>query len=272
MDTERSGIEQFSSVFQRFRKPEYTGENRCTPCTVINTGIAVALSLAVAVVSIQAAAVVFGACVTVITLWGYLIPGTPTLVQYLPDRVHEAIGPEHDIGGEETTFDIEETLTGADIVKQCETEDDLCLTSSYREQFRGTLDTLAEESAQRERLAESLSVPAEDIRFEETGRQVSVFVDGVRAGGWRSRAALLADLASEQLLSSWLGGRWDTLSDGDRTQLLVALRSFVETCPECGGEVVPDEDVVKSCCRDDIVSVTSACTDCGAVLFKGTDR
>jgi hypothetical protein len=99
-----------------------------------------------------------------------------------------------------------------------------------------------------------------------------VFVDGVRAGGWRSRAALLADLASEQLLSSWLGRRWETLADGDRTQLLVALRSFVETCPECGGEVVPDEDVVKSCCRDDIVSVTSACTDCGAVLFKSTDR
>ena len=260
------------NVLQQFRKPEYTGENRCLPCTVINTGIALALSIAVALVWIPAGIVVFAGCALLITFWGYLVPGTPTLVQYLPDRVHEAIGPEHDLDtGEEVSFDVEETLTSAGIVRECRDVDDLCLTTSYREAFREDIERLRDESVQRERLAASLSVPPEDIQFDESGTRLDVFVEDVRAGGWRSKAAFVADLASEHLLSEQLGDRWERLPATERTQLLVALRSFVETCPVCRGTVSPDEDVVRSCCRDDIVSVTTACEDCGAVVFKGTE-
>ncbi|MFT4945697.1 MAG: hypothetical protein ACI9K3_001647 [Halovenus sp.] len=261
-----------TAVLQRFRKPEYTGENRCLPCTVLNTGIALVLSVAIALVSVTAAVVVFAACALVITLWGYLIPGTPRLVRYLPDTVHEAIGPEHDFDtDEQVSFDVEETLTSADIVRECRDVDDLCLTRSYREAFHEELDRVREESVQRRRLAASLSVPAEDIEFDESGTRLDVFVDDIRAGGWRSKAAFVTDLASEHLLSERLGARWENLPATERSQLLVALRSFVETCPACGGDVVPDEDVVRSCCRDDIVSVTTTCEGCGAVLFKGTE-
>lgn len=263
-------------VLRRFRQPEYTGENRCRPCTVLNTGIAVVLGAAVALVSIPVGIVVFVASVAAIAVRGYLVPGTPTLVQYLPDRVHDAIGPGHDTGSDDEmsfddSFDVEETLTSTGIIRECEDVDDLCLTESYRRAFHEQLDELAEASVQRERLAESLSVPAEDITFDESAGRLDVFVEDVRAGGWRSRAAFLADLANQRLLESRLGGRWEALSSGHRTQLLVALRTFVETCPVCGGDVVPDEDVVRTCCRDDVVSVTTTCVDCDATVFKGTE-
>jgi len=260
-------------VFQRFKQPEYTGDNRCLPCTVLNTAIAIVLSVAIALVSVPAAVLVFVACVAVITFRGYLVPGTPTLVQYLPDRVHDAIGSEHtrDTGDAEVSLDVEQALTSAGIVRECVDVDDLCLTDAYREAFHERIDRLQDERLQRERLAASLSVPPDEVRFEEQEGRFDVFVDGVRAGGWRSRAAFLADLASEHLLSSWLERDWEDVSAQDRTELLVALRTFVETCPDCGGDVVPDEDVVRSCCRDDIVSVTTTCVDCGAVVFKGTE-
>lgn len=263
-------------VLQRFKQPEYTGENRCLPCTILNTAIAVVLSGAVALVSIPAALLVFAACLVAIAFRGYLVPGTPTLVQYLPDRVHEAIGGHHELPDEEVAsgeqLDVERTLTSAGIVRECDEVDDLCLTDDYREAFRDQVDRLQDEHLQRERLSATLSVSPDEVRFEEHDGSFHVFVDDVRAGGWRSRAAFIADLASEHLLSTWLDRDWEALPAPDRTQLLVALRTFVETCPDCGGDVVPDEDVVRSCCRDDIVSVTTACVDCDAVVFKGTER
>ncbi len=272
MDTpESSRIRQrVSTVLGQFRNPEYTGENRCLPCTILNTGIAVALGVTVALVSVYTALVVVAVSVLAITFRGYLVPGTPTLVQYLPDRVHEAIGPEHHPGtDDEVSFDVEETLVSAGIVRECPDIDDLCLTDTYRNAFHEDLERVREESVQRRRLAASLSVPAEDIQFDESGT-FDVSVDGVRAGGWRSKAAFVTDLTSEHLLSERLGDRWEQLPAAERTQLLVALRSFVETCPTCGGDVVPNEDVVRSCCRDDIVSVTTTCQSCDATIFKGT--
>lgn len=271
-----------------FRQPEYTGENRCLPCTVLNTAIAafvgsvVALaSLAAGVVALASLAtgvVVFAACLLVIVFRGYLVPGTPTLVQYLPERVHDAIGPGHEFRRDGNTieeavapsFDVETTLKAADIIAECADADDLCLTDSYREAWQQQMNTLQSETAQRERLSRSLSVSPDEVTFEETDSGWHVSIDGIRAGGWQSKAAFVADLASEDLLASRLDA-WETVAPDERTQLLVALRSFIETCPDCGGEVLPSEDVVRSCCRDDIVSVTTTCIECESVLFRGTE-
>lgn len=259
-------------VLDRVKNPEYIGENRCFPCTVLNTAIAIGVSGVVALLSIPAAGVVFAGSVLAIALRGYLIPGTPTLVQFLPDRIHEAIGPEHALDEETVEIDIEETLTAAGIIEECDDEEDLCLTDGYRAAWHSEIERLRDEQAQRARLSASLSVPADDIEFETTDGRLDVFVDDIRAGSWQSKAAFLADLGSQQLLASWLDNPgWESIPANDRTQLLVALRTFVETCPACGGTVVPDEEVVRSCCRDDMVSVTTTCTDCGATVFRGTD-
>lgn len=80
---------QFSGIVSRVRRPEYTGENRCTPCTVVNVGFSAALAAAVGVVASPVSGfAVLVASLGLVYLRGYLVPGTPTLTKrYLPDRV-----------------------------------------------------------------------------------------------------------------------------------------------------------------------------------------
>lgn len=259
-------------VLAPLRQPEYTGENRCVPCTVINLAIAVVGSTLVGLVSPILGVAAFLIAVAVIGLRGYLVPGTPALTaRYLPQSVHRALGHETPAEPEpiEADIDVEAALKHADVVTECPDRDDLCLTERYRTALRSEIDALESTALRRKRLAASLSVDADDIGIETDEHGLTVLVGDTPAGGWESTAAFLADLANRTLLSSALSA-WPTLPAADRTRLLAALRSFVEECPDCGGEVRPDEDVVRSCCRDDLVTVTTACADCGAVLFKGS--
>jgi len=90
------------SLVTRLRRPEYTGENRCLPCTVLNVGIAsvgatllgawlVAAGYPTVAVGVATGALV----VSLAAIWlrGYLVPGTPTLTKrYLPAPVLAAFG------------------------------------------------------------------------------------------------------------------------------------------------------------------------------------
>jgi hypothetical protein len=72
----------------RLCRPEYTGENRCLPCTAVNLVIAAGLTGATATVSLPAAAAVGAVSLASIYARGYLVPGTPELTKrYLPERV-----------------------------------------------------------------------------------------------------------------------------------------------------------------------------------------
>ncbi|WP_293032421.1 hypothetical protein [Natronococcus sp.] len=83
------------TIVDRLRQPEYTGENRCTPCTILNLAIAGAIGTAVARRSRIAGAAVVGASTAAIYLRGYLVPGTPELTKrYLPERVLRLFGKE----------------------------------------------------------------------------------------------------------------------------------------------------------------------------------
>lgn len=76
------------SPLERLARPEYTGGNRCTPCTVVNLVFAVGLALAAGRVRSLLALPTLVAATVVIYLRGYLVPGTPALTRrYLPDRV-----------------------------------------------------------------------------------------------------------------------------------------------------------------------------------------
>ncbi|QLH80255.1 hypothetical protein [Halosimplex pelagicum] len=94
------------SLVTRLRRPEYTGENRCLPCTVLNVGIAsvgatlLGAWLVAAGYSTAAAGVATAVlAVSLLTIWlrGYLVPGTPTLTKrYLPAPVLAAFGKTPD--------------------------------------------------------------------------------------------------------------------------------------------------------------------------------
>lgn len=77
------------------KQPEYTGENRCEPCTVLNLGIAAVVSTAIARKSRLGGLLAAGVSIALIYLRGYLVPGTPTLTKrYLPPEVLRWFGKD----------------------------------------------------------------------------------------------------------------------------------------------------------------------------------
>ncbi len=80
------------------RRPEYTGDNRCLPCTVVNVLIATVLGAIVSKRSKVGGAVVVAVSLASIYLRGYLVPGTPELTKrYLPPAVLRWFGKEPDV-------------------------------------------------------------------------------------------------------------------------------------------------------------------------------
>jgi len=81
------------TLVERLGRPEYTGENRCLPCTVLNAAIAVGAAALLSRRSRPAGGAALLAALGLIYLRGYLVPGTPTLTRrYLPESVLAAFG------------------------------------------------------------------------------------------------------------------------------------------------------------------------------------
>jgi hypothetical protein len=282
----------------QFRQPEYTGENRCIPCTVTNVAIAAVLSVGIGVLFPPAGVAVFVGSLVAIWLRGYLVPGTPQLTKrYFPDWLLAYFdkGPQTasaggfdaevvegaadgqqaadatdaasaDDQGERRDVDPETLLLEAGVVEPCERADDLCLTEAFETAWTDRMATLREAGADREALADQLGVDADELRFEEHEAGFEAFEDDRRLGQWESRAALLADLAAAAELPEYVDD-WDRLAVGAKARVLGGLRVFLETCPACGGEVTAGTETVESCCRSHEV-VAVACSACDARLLE----
>ncbi|GAB3319721.1 hypothetical protein GCM10027355_16770 [Haloplanus salinarum] len=261
----------FSDRVHHLRQPEYTGENRCVPCTVVNLAIAALLGGLVAMVSPPLAVAVFAGSVAAIYLRGYLVPGTPTLTKrYLPDAVLKLFD-KHDpdplaIADE---ADIESFLIEVDAVEECRDGTDLCLTEAFRTAWNERIHRLRERGDEDEGIAalfEGLDIDAERVRVESYGDAYEAYIDDTRVGQWESRAAYLADLAAEGELRDRHAG-WHRLGFDARTEVLGSLRLWLERCPSCDGPVTLGEDTVESCCRSiDVIAAT--CEDCEARVFE----
>lgn len=257
----------FQGAFDRIRRPEYTGENRCVPCTATNLLIAAVVTAALAV-WVPPAALVF-AVVAIGSIWlrGYLVPGTPELTKrYFPEwllaKFDKAPTDTEPISADD--FDPETVLLESGVVEPCE-GDDLCLTDGFERAWRGRTDTISDDDALRAELAEQLGLDADEVTFEAHGDAYLARDGPNRIGQWESRSALLADLAAATELPEWV--QWDRLDARARSQLLSGLRVFVETCPSCGGIVTADTETVESCCRSHTV-VAVGCEACGDRLLE----
>lgn len=262
----------FSDRVHRLRQPEYTGENRCTPCTIANLVIAVVVSGLVAAVFPPAAAVVFVVSVAAIYLRGYLVPGTPTLTKrYLPDSVLKLFDkyepPEPPALDDDA--DIEAFLLDVAAVEECRDGTDLCLTDEFAEAWYGRIESLRDRDDERDSVAllfDGLDVDRDRVRIESYGDAYDAYIDDTRVGQWESRAAYLADIAAEAEFRE-RHPAWERLGFDERTEVLGALRLWLERCPACGGPVTLGEDTVESCCRSiDVIAAT--CEDCGARVFE----
>lgn len=246
-----------SDVLDSIRQPEYTGENRCLPCTTVNVLIAVVLSGLLSVFATPIiGGIAFAVCVVTIYLRGYLVPGTPELTKrYLPDRIHRLFGThvvETDAdgdtdGGEGESEDVESLLRATGVVIDCHEEDDLCLESTFRTAWRERIATLEDEDARLEALSERLDLEAAELALEDsTGGYVARY-EGDRIGIWPSEAAFLADLAVVPVLEAQCP-EWNGLSADKQGSLITALRVFLEECPSCQGPLTGITKTVKSCC------------------------
>lgn len=251
-----------SSVLSWLRQPEYTGENRCLPCTAVNVVISVVLAGAVSVVGTPIlGVVVFAASLVAIWLRGYLVPGTPELTKrYLPDRVLRLFGKAPELPAPGETVDVEAYLVEVDAL--VEAGDDVHLTDAFSREWLDAIDAVRDDTA----AAAGDVLDLDDPEVEQRGEATVVTDGGMTAANWPSRAALLADLGAVRVLDA-RDPSWDARDRGEQGRILAGLRLFLDTCPDCGGTPELGEDTVESCCRQAQV-YTYTCTDCEARLLE----
>ena len=269
-------------IIDRIRQPEYTGRNRCMPCTFVNTVIALILSgllslgavqygmgelapwIALATLVISAGAIYFR---------GYLVPGTPELTKrYFPHWLLQFFGKthdhshDHDLSAHESDIEPEQVLNDAGIIEPCRQGQDLCLTASFQDAWSERIREVREADENREGLAQILDADPADLEIEDHDEARQARLDGMHVGQWESEGALIADLAGESLMAEHYAG-WEDLEVHERSRVLVSLRIFLEACPSCEGAVTLTEDEVESCCSTMDV-VAAVCSECESRLLE----
>lgn len=260
-----------ATVLERIRRPEYTGSNRCYPCTVVNSLLAIGLASVIAVFFTPLAGLVVvllaGAS---IYFRGYLVPGTPTVTrQYAPDFVLGAFGKEPTLAssnGDRPGMDLESVLLDAEVLTETESGTDLRLSPEFRSAWDDRMSVVESIETSRELAGAMVGVDPDEVEYRSTNEKFVVLADGTRVGTWPSKAAYVADLAGSDLLPEWIDS-WASLSGSRQAGLTAGLRLFLEECPACGHELQMTGDVVESCCREVAVAALE-CPDCGARLFE----
>jgi len=272
----------------RLRRPEYTGENRCRACTVVNV---VALAVLVVIVGvwtppIALAVGLLGAAA--IWLRGYLVPYTPQfaprLVSRLPARLSSTffdhprrsdslgdMGGDRNAGsgGDVADPDAEavfEALLSASVVVA--DDERLEPSESFATSWQTEMASLAElsDDALAETVTDTLAA-AESARVERTGSSVFVVVTG-RDGSvtWLRRPVALAEIGAVRALDE------TDVPAAVRPLAAHALCAFLDTCPACGGELV--ESAPDDCCGHTLPDLDEepppvlACEDCEVAFYR----
>jgi hypothetical protein len=270
-----------TNAVDRLHQPEYTGENRCTPCTAVNLLIAAVVAGAVTALVPWFGVVAFVLFAGIIVLRGYLVPGTPTLTKrYFPARVLGLFGKSTPFDGRTVrnaksgtaNSEIESggTLPAAGIVNRNGT--DIDLTPAFREEWRKRIYDRREQTPR----AEEIRGMFDANSVSQHGDQ-SFVLDGKKSVRWESNAALLADVAAAGILEECVDG-WAAFDRDRRRSVLSGLRLCLERCPSCDGSVDVIEDSVDPCCQKPHLVAESVCRGCGtpladaAVVENGEDE
>jgi hypothetical protein len=267
------------NVIQTVKQPEYTGENRCIPCTLTNVVIAGVLGGVLASVGVWvgetaagvgAGIAVFAVSLVLILLRGYLVPGTPTLTKrYFPARLLALFGKAEttpsasDLDGD-VGDDPDAALVALGVLDDRD-GDRARLADEFRTEWSAAVDGLVD--VDEADVAAVLGTDG-DVDIEEWGDAFRIYLDDELVGTWRSRAAFRADVASASTLSA-LVDDWADVSVRDRAHLFDRIRTHVDTCPECGGAAQLSTETVEGCCATH-ESTTAACDDCGTRLYIET--
>ncbi len=262
------------SVVEAVRRPEYTGVNRCWPCTTLNVALLGVLSVATALVWLPGAPVVAVLGGAAVWLRGYFVPYTPRfgprIARRLPIEFESAGspsgGPPGDAGAGGLAGpdpDDPESLLGALVEAGVMTGGDrLHLADEFRAAWRRERSRLAELDG------EALAAAAVEAAPGEREATVHDVDDGewVRLVGEEpvilSRPVVIAELGAARALSDLGAFDGSAAATGAR-----AVRAFVEECPVCEAEVV--ESSTANCCggRKEEPRPVLQCPDCERRLY-----
>ena len=153
-----------------------------------------------------------------------------------------------------------EELTEAGVVTADSEQDDIELTDSFHDDWQRRIEQL-EQKGPIHYLALLLGVEPRALTLRDHGGQFTVSHGNDTIGEWPSEAAILADVAVATLLLEWWPA-WADLDGPLRDELLARFRVFLETCPDCEGEIEPREP-------DDTDRLVPqlVCSHCDAVLL-----
>ncbi len=253
------------SLIDAIRRPEYTGNRRCWPCTVVNVVLLVVVSVAVGLLLPLVAVALFAVGVAVIALRGYLFPYTPQfaprLVAALPvagERFRHA-GVATDGGNEPTPGTLAgDAVDGETVVAELieagvlgADDESLFLTEEAAENWETTMATLRDlpldaladaalavsPTAERVETVEGLETAKSD------GDEWIVLSDAagtVESEVWLSPAVAIAEIAVDRAFAE------DVPESDVRLAAAEPLRMFLTSCPACRGEVI--ETTTASCC------------------------
>lgn len=291
-----------------FRRPEHTGENRCLPCTVVNSAIVLALAGVVGRRWRPAGVAVLAVGAAAISLRGYVVPYTP---RFAPKLV------------EPLPFDFKNTTPSSDSFSTVEISDD---TSVVDDVDPISSEPTADETTERDgQLPDSDSLTALDADGEQvmlTLLDAGVIVDdgeAIRpsdefAEAWETAMATLRELDDDALAAVVAeaapfeaagyvddGGEWVVVEGEEqavhltrpvalaetaairvmaefdvpanrRVEAAEPLRMFITTCPVCGGVV--EETNTDKCCGGSagayggVTYEVLVCRDCEALVYE----
>ena len=260
-----------ATLLDSLRRPEYTGERRCWPCTIVNAVLVAVASAVTTAVSLPAAVVVAALGGATIALRGYVVPYTPRfapkLAALLPgDAFHDAAGPSDSLGdGTDGEAVLGALVDAGVVVPDGET---LFLDDEFRATWRGEIAAL------RDMDDDALAAAVDDAAVRTDGARVdrrrgrpTVVLEADTGKTIDQRRLSYPVALAEAGAARALG---DLISDPElRAAAAEPLRTFLEECPACGGDVV--ETTEANCCggpshpREGPRDVL-ACADCGERL------
>jgi hypothetical protein len=237
-----------------FRSPEYTGSNRCWPCTVFNMVVLgfITTSIGYVVRPLVAVplAVVGGA---IVWLRGYLFPGTPSIGAYVAARFPLEVPHSERVASTPDPMsknNIDPVLLINSLIDHgvvYEYDDELQLAPAFREQWREEICDIRKLS--NDALASNLvdALPwvsrREIIKHEE--QAWIVLSDGsqrVEEDAWLTVISATAELAAVRALGNYAPG----MHHERRIVAAPPLQSLLERCPVC--ETPIEETAVDACC------------------------
>lgn len=260
----------------RLRRPEYTGENRCRACTVVNVAVLIVAITGIGVVAARPllAAVVGVVGVVAIALRGYLLPFTPrfapALVAPLPGSFFAHDAP----ADSETLSDLDADAADSEAVLRALVEagvvtadgDHLGVTPAFEANWRDRMDALADAPDGRLATAAREATPSVTAaRVERTGAEIFLVVTGASGSSrWIRRPVAIATVAAVAALG-------DTdLPAAHRAVAADALCAFLDTCPACGDDIV--EGRLDDCCGHSLGEHDPerglACEACGVAFHR----